>query len=476
MAIARTDPCIDGADPIREIEALHVAAIAAARRYIYIENQYLTAGRLGEAMAESLGHADGPEIVVVLPQESLDWLEQASMGARRAVLITRLRQADAHDRFRVYCPVSSGVAIHVHAKVMIFDDRFVRVGSANLNNRSMELDTECDIAIDAPDAPAIANLLNRLLGEHLGRSADEVDAVIDEDGSLIGAIERLRGGERTLEPVHIDTDADTATITDTAQPLLDPEEPAEAESVAGRLIRAVNWNVVTRRLVIVGIFVGLLVAVALAWRAGPLSGWMNVSSLVEFWTKFADTPMAGVIATMTFVIGGLILVPLTFMITAAAIAFGPILGSAYAFVGAVLSALVVYGIGASLGREGARRMLGRRWRRVGDAVSGRGILPIALVRIVPVAPYSVVNFLAGALRIGFVDFALGTALGLAPGIFALSILGGRIGAVFREPGALNVSLLIGTVVILLATIGFGVRWLHRRHGRRRQRRARARAS
>lgn len=468
VAVARTDPGVDGAEPIREVEALHIAAIAAAQRYIYIENQYLTAGRLGEAIADSLRNQDGPEIVVVLPQESWDWLEQASMDVRRAALIEQLRQADAHDRFRVYCPLSSGVSIHVHAKVMIFDDRFVRIGSANLNNRSMGLDTECDIAIEAQDQPAIADLLNCLVGEHLGRSAEEVDAVIEEDGSLIVAIERLRGGERTLEPIDISGVADAGGIATTARPVLDPEQPAEAESIAGRLIRSVNWSVVVRRLAVVGVAVGLLVAIALAWRVGPLSRWMDADTLAAFWTNYGDTPMAGVVATATFVIGGLVLVPLTFMITAAAIAFGPILGTVYAFAGALLSALLVYGVGALLGQRGARRVLGRRWRRVGDALSGRGILAIALVRMVPVAPYSVVNFLAGALRIGFVDFALGTALGLAPGIIALAVLGGRIGAVLREPGVWNVSLLIATAVVLLIAMGMSVRWLHLRHGRRRR--------
>ncbi len=37
----------------------------------------------------------------------------------------------------------------VHSKVMIVDDGFLRVGSANLNNRSMGADTECDLAFEA---------------------------------------------------------------------------------------------------------------------------------------------------------------------------------------------------------------------------------------------------------------------------------------------------------------------------------------
>lgn len=467
IAIARTDAGVDGLEPIREVEALHVAAIAAARRYIYIENQYLTAARIGEALRDSLERERGPEIVVILPQESWDWLEQAAMDTRRANLIARLRAADRHGRLHIYCPLASGLAIHVHAKVMIFDDRFIRIGSANLANRSMGLDTECDVAIETDDhCEQVAGVLNRLVGEHLDHPPDAVGAAIAEEGSLARAIERLRGREKTLQPIDISDVSDPAGLGESE--LFDPEEPAEAETIFGQLVRAVDWRVVARRLAVVGVVVALIVAVAMAWRVGPVSEWINVESLVSWWQQFGDTPLAGIIATGTFVIAGLAMVPLTFLITAAAIAFGPLLGSAYAMIGALLSALVVYGVGALLGKGWARKLLGPRWSRVGDTLSGRGVLAVAMVRLVPVAPYSVVNFLAGALHVSFVAFSVGTFLGLLPGVLALSILGAQIGAVLRNPDWWNVSLLVVVAVALLAALGFGIRWLHLRHGRRRR--------
>ncbi len=112
--------------------------------------------------------------MIVLPQESWDWLEQAAMDTRRASLIGRLRKADRHGRLKVYSPIVSGVPIHVHAKVMIFDDRVVRVGSANLANRSMGLDTECDIAIATDQTDRIARPSDtaggRTSGAYAGRS------------------------------------------------------------------------------------------------------------------------------------------------------------------------------------------------------------------------------------------------------------------------------------------------------------------
>ncbi len=173
-------------------------------------------------------------------------------------------------------------------------------------------------------------------------------------------------------------------------------------------------------------------------------------------------------ATGSIVVATLALVPLTFMVAAAAVAFGPVLGSAYAMIGALLSAAIVYGAGALLGERWATKLFGRRWRRIGDTISGRGVLAVAMVRLVPVAPYSVVNFLAGALRVRFIDFILGTALGLTPGIIALSLFGAQLGSVLREPDWLNVSLLIVFSLAILVGIGFGIRWLRRSHDRRRR--------
>ena len=105
-------------------------------------------------MAARLAEPDGPEIVLVVPRICSGWLEERTMGVGRARLLHQLRAADQHGHFRVYHPrlPGSGDAcpdLNVHAKVMIVDDVLARVGSSNLSNRSMGLDTECDLVLDA---------------------------------------------------------------------------------------------------------------------------------------------------------------------------------------------------------------------------------------------------------------------------------------------------------------------------------------
>uniref|UniRef100_UPI001CB9594B phospholipase D-like domain-containing protein n=1 Tax=Tateyamaria sp. syn59 TaxID=2576942 RepID=UPI001CB9594B len=103
-------------------------------------------------------------------------------------------------------PVAEGgTHIYVHAKVVIMDDRLLRVGSSNLNNRSMGFDTECDLSIEAEDdddpelRASIVGLRNDLLAEHLGVSNDVVEkTLLENGGSLVQTIDGLKGEGRSF--------------------------------------------------------------------------------------------------------------------------------------------------------------------------------------------------------------------------------------------------------------------------------------
>ncbi|MGY1858279.1 phospholipase D-like domain-containing protein [Modestobacter sp. SYSU DS0290] len=201
VAIARTRPEHDGAELVHEIELLWLATIAGARRSVYVESQYFANPRIAGAIAERLREPDGPEVVVVNPEVADGWLSEKAMGTARARALEMLREADVHDRFRLYTPVTEQREdIYVHAKVTVVDDRLLRLGSSNLNNRSMGLDTECDLAVEAvegqPGAERIAATItafrDRLLAEHLGCTPEEVADAIAGTGSLVQGIERLR--------------------------------------------------------------------------------------------------------------------------------------------------------------------------------------------------------------------------------------------------------------------------------------------
>lgn len=246
VAIARTRGEHGRWSQLREIEAMFVELVAAARRFVYIETQYFASRVVAEAIGRRLGEPDGPEFVVVNPKTGAGWLDESVMGPARAELVRALERRDRYGRFRIYTPVTTGGAdIYVHAKIMIVDDVVLRVGSANLNNRSMGLDSECDVMIDAR-LPAnkgagetIARLRCDLMAEHLGAALAEVTSAFGETGSPIATIERLRGREgRTLLPFR-PPDFSAALTAVAKKELLDPEGPDQPfEPLAGNRLLA----------------------------------------------------------------------------------------------------------------------------------------------------------------------------------------------------------------------------------------------
>lgn len=234
VGISRTLPAMREHDAIWEIEALYVSLIRRARRWIYAESQYFASRRIAEAIAQRLHEPDAPEVVIVNPTTANGWLEPVAMDTARARLVAALRDCDLKDRLRLYHPVTeSGVPVYVHAKVMVVDDTALRVGSSNFNNRSLRLDSECDVTIDAEFegqgniSSGISAIRDGLIAEHLGITRDAVEATLAETGSLIATIDALRSSSgRTLRDFKLPELAPTAEwIADTK--LLDPEGPEE---------------------------------------------------------------------------------------------------------------------------------------------------------------------------------------------------------------------------------------------------------
>ena len=238
VAIARTRGHEGPNREVREIEALFLNLIRAARRHVYIETQYFASRVVAEAIANRLAEPDGPEFVIVNPKTAQGWLDEAVMGPARFELVTALRCRDRHGRFQIYTPVTEGGAdIYVHAKVMIVDDDFLRVGSANLNNRSMGLDSECDLLVDGREdrtaRDRVAAIRADLLAEHLDVTPAKVAACLTEKGSLLGTVEHFRSRGRTLVPFEPPPPGRIARKIARAE-LLDPEAPDAAFEPRGR--------------------------------------------------------------------------------------------------------------------------------------------------------------------------------------------------------------------------------------------------
>ena len=460
VGIARTDPQWNGRDEVREVEALYIEAIAAARHFIYLESQYFASTAVAEALKARLAEADGPEVVVVNPGRATSWLENTVMLGARARLMKELREADRHDRFRLYVALTDdGVGITIHSKVMMVDDRLLRIGSSNLNNRSMGLDSECDVALEAPRGHeghevrhAVADVRNGLIAEHLGVAPESVAAELRRRGSLIQTIEMLRRpGGRTLEPLE---DADpgvlAAAVADVR--VFDPERPVSAGEIVWRVLpsripRRHHWLALLAVLALVGGFWGL-------WNHTALKEWATLDTVLDAFGRVRDMTLGPLWLILLYVAGGFVMFPLMLLIAATAIVMGPLWGVPTAMGGALASAAALFWVGRRLGRKPVERYGGTVVRRVSQRLGDSGVLAVAGVRVVPVAPFTVVNLVAGASRIRFLDYLIGTMLGMAPGILVFNLLGHQLERTLTEPTTGDVALLAA-----VAAVALGLGWV-----------------
>ncbi|MGP4055106.1 phospholipase D-like domain-containing protein [Mycobacterium sp. 4D054] len=249
VGVARTLPTLPGRPEVREVEALDFAGIAAAKTVIYLENQYLAARGLAEALAARLREPDGPEVVIVLPRSSESRLEKQSMDSARERLLRMLWDADEHGRLGVYWPaVKGGQSVYVHSKVMVVDDRLLRIGSSNLNNRSLGFDSECDVALEAPPTGSdkvrrhIVDTRDALVAEHLGVQPAEFRREALRRGSFLAAIDALRGSGRSLRKfTEFMVSADASPLAENE--LMDPDHvpPSITRSAIAVATGMITW-------------------------------------------------------------------------------------------------------------------------------------------------------------------------------------------------------------------------------------------
>jgi phospholipase D1/2 len=503
VGVMRTVAALEERDrDIREIERSTVAALSSAERLVYIENQYITAKSACEALAARMRENPALEAVVLTTREPGGFLEAEVMGVGRQHFMAAFADPSLASRIQFVAPLArcdgdfdaddSKVApdgilsIHVHAKVLIVDDRFLRVGSSNLNNRSMGYDTECDIGIEAGDDAqrrTIASIRNRLIAEHWGSDEQSVAVALDSGLPVPKALHAMprvpvfstiygarharltpwrRAARapafRAVRPIPRDESAGIDLVVQ----LGDPERVVSAEQLVAQAtglrnpLPLVKWGLA---------LLGAAALVGLLWFAADRIdlGFSDIGGrVVAAIEGLAGNPWRVPLVLAVFVAASVVAVPILALIGATVVALGPVLGFVCGAVGTLLAASATFGVGRLIGRKPLQRLLGSRVDALEKRIATRGVIAIALIRKVPIAPFTFVNMGIGALGIRFRDFILGTALGMLPGIAAFAFVSETVIEAWREPTPRNLALIGGAIVLWLAVV-FGVQRLLNRH-------------
>jgi len=473
IGIARTAPERLAAPAVDEVEKLYYRSIAAARKTLYIENQYLNCDALAESLVARAEANPDLESILITNQDAGGWLEERTMGMGRRRFMAILAKSRAADRIRVLRSMAHdgdrSAEIHIHAKVTIVDDRLLRVGSSNINQRSMGLDTECDLAIEAAndaERERILGIRNRMIAHHLGIGADAFEALIESHGSVIAAIDAHDGESHTLEP--IDPHHPEAVINDEFEESLasitDPKMPPHHAALSATLEMQDPEDETSGTPIRVVAAVAAAALLLILWYATPIADFTDVETLEPYFQNVADSGWAPVLVPLVIVLASVAFFPITILIALTGMTLGPFLGSACAAAGCLGSAALSFGIGTLLGENGLRKMMGKRLNRISKGMASKGVLAVAGLRLLPVAPFTAINLIAGATHIRFGAFLAGTALGMAPGILVMSALGDRLRDVWQNPSPQNI-VVLGLIAVAWLALAVGLQvFVSRRRG------------
>jgi uncharacterized membrane protein YdjX (TVP38/TMEM64 family) len=237
----------------------------------------------------------------------------------------------------------------------------------------------------------------------------------------------------------------------------DPERVVSAEELVAQATGLRNPRWLKWSLVALGfaLLVGLLLFgfSRLGLSMGEIAE--RVGSGIE---SLAGSPYRVPLVLIVFVLASVVAVPILALIGATVVTLGPMLGFVCSVIGTMLAAAATFGVGRLIGRKPLQRWLGKKLERLEQQIAKRGVIAIALIRKVPIAPFTIVNMGLGALGIRYRDFLVGTALGMIPGIAAFAFVSDRAMDAWREPTPQNLALIGGAIVVWLGVV-FGIQWL-----------------
>ncbi len=453
-ALARTIPFMDDAEPVQEVRNMLLDLINQAEHVIYIENQFTTRQEIAEALNKRLKECPTLHVIIVSSYEPKGKFECEAFWASR-IDFKQILEKDI-DPERVIMTYSSIEDIkgrkaykRIHSKVMSIDDKYLVIGSSNLSNRSMTLDTELDTVLfgnNEHNRKAIARVRDDLLAEHTGRDVEATAKLMQAENPAQALIHGQIAHGYILTEVRDEVFTDQSgknffrALSDPEEPLIPPIEVASEKIPPLRNPR--------RRTVM--ILLGVLVLAAFGgaiWYASHSIPWLNAENINGFLEKSRGTYFALPTVLMVYVVGGFLFFPVTVLSLAVAAIFGPIWGPIYGMLGALLSSASMFGIGILLGNAGLRKVGGPKVEALDNKLKSTGIIGVAAIRMLPIAPFSLVNLVAGISSITLWQFLIGTFLGMFPPMIAKGLVGDSITQIFRNPSPQTISYLIGGIVL-----------------------------
>ena len=467
VAVALTMPPFAGREGLYQIERLYLDQIALAQEFIYIENQYLARDRIAIALRRRLEENTRLRVLLVSSYDPQGWMEKISMWTARVRFQNILSRVGIAERVTFAYPLTheDGISAttRIHSKLMIVDDRFLHIGSANINNRSMRMDTECDLCFEAANAAHRAKIKfirNDLIREHTGYEEADIQAAIAGGQNPSIFLKRLSHSTQHLikindrrffkkRPPDI-----RLGVTDPVKNVL-PELPVPPAADVPLRIDA------RRKMIGLAILFALLCASAFLWKAGYTDGLNLRGGALSFFDSVRESPLAVPVAMAFYALAALLFAPVTVLSAVAVLAFGPGAGFLIALCGAMMAAMAGYALGRMTARDKIIFLTRTASEKIKSFAHKTDVTAIALLRLVPLAPFTAVNLALGMAGVPAFAYVWGTLLGFLPGTAVIIFVTGAFQNLWMDPG-LGAAMLAASAILAWSLLVWGVHMFHAR--------------
>ena len=207
--------------------------------------------------------------------------------------------------------------------------------------------------------------------------------------------------------------------------------------------------------------VAVIAVLPMIWIWTPLNRWLNFETIIYWQETVKHYPGAFFFVMGVFVVGSLILFPISILNVATIFTFGPIRGNIYAMAGWLLS--------GAMGHDTLRKLIGPRLDLLVHQAGRHGFLTVLTIRVLPLAPFTVGNLFVGSSGIRFRDFIAASILGRIPGLVLMTVAGAQIENALRNPAVGSVLILL----LVLIAVPLATAWLAKRLHRSQTRRVRS---
>ncbi len=428
--IARSRPRYRLYPKVKEGIKLHLELIKRAKNFIYIENQYLTNNKIVSSLIRQCKKNPKLQVTIVLPLVLQGALEKRSMQRKFRKIIRDLKREDRKlDNLCLFYPIrtkddGSVIPVYVHSKMMIVDDFYLKVGSSNLNERSMGLDTELDVVVEFEKQNGVSDLKNKILSSLLQVDELEIKKELLEYGH-INALLTLKYLNVSIKKFVIDGEPGETFLDKIIRSLsLDQNRPHEMEELLEELFKHSQLTWIKK--VFVNIFFLIVLSAityVIVFYSRFLMSYFPFSEQILTYLNFHDLNwIFGLGVFVLYILLGSVFFPLNVFILINATVFPPIAAFVFSFLGALLVSIFGFWYGKRFGLSYIRKHFPLRTKKILGFVKKKGVLPVFLLRLIPLLPYPMTNFLLGAINYDFFHYFKATALGVIPGIIVFVVL------------------------------------------------------